>query len=106
MRRITIALIVAMIFAGPAGAQQPVRTCESLTSLSLPNTTIESAAAEPAAGGRPAFCRVTAVTTHPPAGDRIRIFIGLPLTGWNGRFEGVGGGGFSGGSANGEGGAV
>jgi feruloyl esterase len=97
MRQLTI----AALFAGLAGAQQPVRTCESLTTLSLSNTTIESAATEAASSGRPAFCRVTAVTTHPPAGDRVRIFIGLPLTGWNGRFEGVGGGGFSGGSANG-----
>jgi len=96
LRLVTIASIVAA-----AAAAQPVRTCESLTSVSLPNTTIESAATEPAAANRPAFCRVTAVTTHPPAGDRIRIFIGLPLTGWNGRFEGVGGGGFSGGNPNG-----
>jgi hypothetical protein len=101
MRQLTIALMFAMNFTGPARAQQPVRSCESLTSLSLPNTTIEAAVAEAASGGTPAFCRVTAVTTHPPAGDRVKIFIGLPLTSWNGRFEGVGGGGFSGGSANG-----
>src|SRR5262249_30218232 len=73
---------------------------ESLASVVLPNTTIESAALEPAANGRPAFCRVTAVLTHPPAGDRIRVWIGLPASGWNGRFEGVGGGGFSGGNPN------
>jgi Tannase and feruloyl esterase len=101
MRQLTIALLFALAPVGQALAQQPVRTCESLTSLSFPNTTIESAAIEPAQGNRSAFCRVTAVTTHPPAGDRIKIFIGLPLTGWNGRFEGVGGGGFSGGSATG-----
>jgi hypothetical protein len=101
MRHLTIVCLFALALGGRAGAQQPVRTCESLTSLSLPNTTIDSAASEPAQGNRPPFCRVTAVTTHSPAGDRIKIFIGLPLTGWNGRFEGVGGGGFSGGSANG-----
>jgi feruloyl esterase len=39
--------------------------------------------------------------THPPADDRIIVWIGLPVTGWNGRFEGVGGGGFSGGNPNG-----
>ena len=39
--------------------------------------------------------------THPPAGDKVRIFVGLPLKGWNGRFQGVGGGGFSGGNPNG-----
>jgi feruloyl esterase len=103
-------IAITLLFAGLAAGQRvvpakpnvpPVRTCESLTSLSLPNTTIESAATEPAANNRPAFCRVTAVTTHPPAGDKVRIFLGLPLSGWNGRFEGVGGGGFSGGNANG-----
>src|SRR5439155_10103197 len=31
--------------------------------------------------------------------DRVKIFIGLPATNWNGRFRGNGGGGFSGGSA-------
>ena len=31
----------------------------------------------------------------------MTIWIGLPMTGWNGRFMGTGGGGFSGGSAGG-----
>lgn len=95
------ATVLSLILAGVAAAQSPARTCESLATIELPNTTIESAAVEPAANGRPAFCRVTAILTHPPAGDRIRVWIGLPASGWNGRFEGVGGGGFSGGSANG-----
>ena len=101
MRLVTRAAILAPALVGLAVAQQPVRTCESLTSIALPNTKIESAVVEPAQGGRPEFCRVTAVSTHPPAGDKIRIFIGLPAKGWNGRFEGVGGGGFMGGSAAG-----
>ena len=95
------ALILCLILPAAAAAQSPARTCESLASVVLPNTTIESAAVEPAANGRPSFCRVNAITTHPPAGDHIHIWIGLPLSAWNGRFEGVGGGGFSGGSANG-----
>src|SRR5258708_3334512 len=91
--------IISLLFATSCAAQS-VRTCESLASVALPNTTIESAVVEAATGAR-AFCRVTAVLTHPPAGDRIRVFIGLPTTGWNGRFQGVGGGGFSGGNRNG-----
>src|SRR6476661_6845 len=79
---------------------KPVRTCESLVSLVLPDTTIESAAVDQGNGTIPASCRVTAIATHPPAGDRITIWIALPVAGWNGRFQGVGGGGFSGGSAN------
>src|SRR5437773_4377668 len=73
----------------------PVCPCESLAKVSLPNTAIDSAAIDPTDGS----CRVTATVTHAPAGDRVKIFIGLPATNWNGRFRGNGGGGFSGGSA-------
>jgi feruloyl esterase len=68
--------------------------CESLTNASLLNTTIDSAKLD--SNG---WCRVTATVTHPPAGDRVKVFIGLPVTNWNGRFQGNGGGGLSGGSA-------
>src|SRR5215467_629996 len=77
---------------------KPVRSCESLAMVALPNTTIESAIVDPANSG---VCRVTAVTTHPPMGDKIRIWVGIPTSNWNGRFVGIGGGGFSGGSAAG-----
>lgn len=73
----------------------PVCPCESLIQVSLPNTTIDSAAIDPSDGS----CRVTATVTHPPSGDRMKVFIGLPTKNWNGRFRGNGGGGFSGGSA-------
>lgn len=74
----------------------PVRSCESLGTVALPNTTIESAAVDP---DNPGICRVTAITTHPPAGDQVRIWVGIPTSDWNGRFLGTGGGGFSGGNA-------
>ncbi len=95
--------VVAMLVVGAvaAAAQAPVRPCESLTSVAIADTRIESAAVEAASSAAPAFCRVTAVLTHPPSGDRVRIFVGLPLKEWNGRFEGVGGGGFLGGSPTG-----
>ena len=73
----------------------PACACESLTNVSLPNTTIESAVLD--ATNR--MCLVTAIVTHPPAGDRVKVWVGLPLTNWNGRFQGTGGGGFLGGSA-------
>jgi feruloyl esterase len=76
----------------------PVRSCESLATVALPNTTIESTAVDPA---NPDVCRVTAVTTHPPMGDTVRIWIAIPMSNWNGRFLGTGGGGFAGGSAAG-----
>lgn len=77
---------------------KPVRSCESLATVALPNTTIESAAVDP---NNPGICRVTAYTTHPPMGDKVRIWIGIPTSNWNGRFMGTGGGGFMGGSAMG-----
>ena len=69
--------------------------CESLAKVSLPNTTIDYATLDPSNG----WCRITATITHPPSSDRVKVFIGLPVTNWNGRFQGNGGGGFSGGSA-------
>jgi Tannase and feruloyl esterase len=77
---------------------KPVRSCESLATVALPNTSIESAAVDPA---NPGICRVTAVTTHPPTGDKVKIWIGIPTANWNGRFLGIGGGGFVGGSSAG-----
>ena len=77
---------------------KPVRSCDSLASVALPNTTIESAAVDP---NNPAVCRVTAITTHPPAGDKVRIWVAIPTSNWNGRFLGTGGGGFVGGNATG-----
>src|SRR5256885_3042388 len=77
---------------------KPMRSCESLATVALPNTTIESAAVDPNNAG---ICRVTAVTTHPPTGDKVKIWVGIPTSNWNGRFEGTGGGGFSGGNAAG-----
>lgn len=71
---------------------KPVRTCESLAGMALPDTTIESAVVD---GNN---CRVSAFTTHPPVGDKVRIWVAIPMTNWNGRFMGTGGGGFSGGS--------
>src|SRR5580765_3609829 len=74
----------------------PACSCESLTNVSLPNTTIQSAVVD--ASNR--MCQVTAIVTNPPAGDRVKVWIGLPLTNWNGRFQGTGGGGFLGGHPN------
>jgi feruloyl esterase len=81
---------------------KPVRSCESLArdpiNAALPNTTIESAAVDP---NNPGICRVTAITTHPPMGDKVKIWVGIPTSNWNGRFLGTGGGGFVGGNAAG-----
>jgi feruloyl esterase len=103
-------LLVVVLSAATAGAQRleplipgakPARSCESLAQITLQNTTIESASEHPAEGPLPATCRVTAIVTHPPTEDRVAVWIGLPVEGWNGRFQGSGGGGFSGGSPRG-----
>jgi hypothetical protein len=118
MRRLIIAsgfALIPALVAGAADPQQrgapvpaprslvsssdPVRTCESLKDVALPNTTIDAAVVDAGDQTTPASCRVTATVTHPPAGDKVKVFLGLPMKTWNGRFQGVGGGGFSGGSA-------
>src|SRR5689334_20452053 len=77
---------------------KPARSCESLASVALPGVTIDSATVELATTQRPALCRVNASVTHADAADRIHVFLAFPMANWNGRFEGVGGGGFSGGN--------
>lgn len=68
----------------------PVCSCEDLKKLSVPNTVIESAVLSD--GG--SSCRITAVVNHPPSNDRVTVTIALPVNNWNGRFYGMGGGGF------------
>ena len=43
----------------------------------------------------PAFCRVVAVAT-PTADSYIRLEVWMPSTGWNGKLQGIGNGGFAG----------
>ena len=109
----------ALVIVGSCvGSYAMGATCESLSSLSIPHTTIvaESVAAgafAPAApagakgkaptkagGGDafanlPAFCRVQ-VTSKPSADSDIKIEYWLPVNGWNGNFEANGNGGWSG----------
>src|SRR3984893_1009150 len=80
-------------------------SCASLTSVSLPNTTVDSAVNAPSGQIPPplpgfpptpvvATCRVHATVTTPGAGDHIGVDVWMPVSGWNGRFQGVGGSGF------------
>ncbi len=83
-------------------------TCESLSSLALPHTTVTRAQSVEAGGlavpaGRgggagaalPAFCRVAA-TIRPSSDSDIKIEVWLPSSGWNGKLEANGNGGWSG----------
>src|SRR5262245_42152016 len=102
-------LTVLVVLPAAAGAQvieappkpafadnAPVIPHEGLTEVALPNTTIESVELNASDGS----CRVRATVTHPPTGCRVKVFVALPTKGWNGRFQGTGGGGYMGGRPN------
>jgi feruloyl esterase len=69
----------------------PVCSPEDLKKVAIPNTTIESVTVDERDGA----VRVTAIVTHPPANDRVKVWVALPTKNWNGRFRGNGGGGFT-----------
>ncbi|HWZ46513.1 MAG TPA: tannase/feruloyl esterase family alpha/beta hydrolase [Candidatus Saccharimonadales bacterium] len=100
-------LTITVLFAGNA-SRALTSSCESLRELKLKDTTITSA--DSVAAGKltlpgqpespvyqnlPAFCRVTA-EIKPAADSDIKIEVWLPLTGWNGKYQGQGNGGFAG----------
>ena len=94
---------VAVLSAGPS--------CESLSSLSIPGASITLAqvvppggfsgqptgpsAAEQGFSNRVAFCRVAA-TLKPSLDSDIKVEVWLPTTGWNGKYQAVGNGGWGG----------
>ncbi len=102
MIRTAIVLAAIMVHPRPASA---ATSCESLASLSLPQTMITSAQMVaagqfilPAEGSQPApaafkdapaFCRITA-TLKPTSDSDIKIEVWLPAAAWNGNFQGVG----------------
>ena len=84
--------------------------CDSLKSVSLPNTTITMAQTvaagqftPPGAGARgaaafkevPEFCRVAA-TLKPTSDSDIKIEVWMPTSGWNGNLQAAGNGGLAG----------
>ena len=82
-------------------------TCETLAQLHLPNTTITSSqtvaagAFTPPSGSAapykdvPSFCRVAGVI-KPTSDSEIKFEVWLPSANWNGKFHGIGNGGFAG----------
>jgi feruloyl esterase len=121
------ASILLAAAAGVALRAQVGTSCERLSSLTLPNTTITMAQmvaagsfVAPARGGGPgqpltdlpAFCRVQA-TLRPTADSNIKMELWLPASAdgsggasrgvWNGKFRGTGNGGLGGGAGVGAG---
>jgi feruloyl esterase len=85
-------------------------SCESLLKSAAENATVTVAELVPAGGFRtpgaaaqnasrfsdlPAFCRVAA-TLKPSADSDIKIEVWMPASGWNGKFQAVGNGGWAG----------
>src|SRR6185312_956596 len=79
--------------------------CDSLSKLALPKTTITRAESMPAGNftpphgkaipNLPAFCRVAGVI-KPTSDSDIQFEVWMPASGWNGKFQGIGNGGFAG----------
>ena len=106
MKRIVGVAFLVMVTARVSEAA----TCESLASLSLPNTTVTvaqtvtaGAFTPPGRGSRggaafaslPSFCRV-AVTLKPTPQSDIKAEVWLPSAGWNGKLQVVGNGAWAG----------
>jgi hypothetical protein len=72
----------------------PVRSCESLVGLALPHTTINSAAVVAATTSDPEYCEVQLTATSQSSSAGIKVGVFLP-SGWNRRFVGFGGGGYT-----------
>jgi len=102
------AVLVALILMMDGRALGAAASCESLSSLKLPNTSIALAQIVPAGGFTlpagpavpqfsqlPAFCRVAATLT-PSSDSDIKIEVWLPAVAWNGKFQAVGNGGWAG----------
>jgi feruloyl esterase len=103
------AILLAMVLPGSTSAI--AASCESLALLTIPDSTITMA--QPVAAGAftlpgdrgkandsrfrdlPAFCRVAA-TLKPTSDSDIKVEVWLPGSGWNGKFQVVGNGGWGG----------
>jgi feruloyl esterase len=106
-RRVFCAFVLALlptIFQAASASPANGTACASLAALTIPNISIREATAVPAGpftppGSRqdlmlPAFCRVEAVA-RPTSDSEIKFEVWIPEA-WNGKFEGVGNGGYSG----------
>jgi feruloyl esterase len=109
--RVTTVALVAVVApllspsARPA-AQAPSDACAALVDRTSPTTSITAAQAVTTGsftppgspnviGNLPPFCRVAGVLTPTPQ-SRIQFEVWMPVDGWNGKFAGVGNGGWAG----------
>ena len=97
--------VLTIILTIPAVLYANAASCESLATIALPYVTITGAEPRPAGeftstGAKPltalpALCRVVGSIKPSPDSD-IRFEVWLPASGWNGKFQGIGNGGYAG----------
>src|SRR5579863_6768820 len=102
-RSILALALFALVASGPARAL--AADCEALSKLTLASTTITEARSVPAGTftppegkalpNLPAFCRVAGLI-KPTSDSNIQFEVWMPGSGWNGKFQGIGNGGFAG----------
>lgn len=114
-----LAAALTAVHPGAAAAERPPAMSDSCVAPDLvppPDARIVSVTAVPKPGGTltyppqpgaseppppvtgvPPYCQVDVTLTHGSAGDRELIQVWLPATGWNGRFQALGGSGYLGG---------
>ena len=82
-----LALLLATSVSGQG--RTPAISCDAMASLALPNARVTSAKSVDG------VCRVAATLT-PSADSDIKIEVWLPESGWNGKLQSVGNGGWAG----------
>lgn len=90
---------LALSLSALSGTEAKNLTC-SASSIPYPtvfgaNITSLTAAPVTSFGGAPInVCEVNVTLTHPGTNDMVHNTVWLPMTNWNGRFQGTGGGGY------------
>ncbi|WP_189922577.1 tannase/feruloyl esterase family alpha/beta hydrolase [Kitasatospora xanthocidica] len=94
--------VPATFSCAPVSVQAPAGTAvESVTTLRQEGGTVNgTGVVGGTVTGVPAYCEVTVTLTHPGDDDHARVRTWLPVSGWNGRFQALGGSAYAAGDNN------
>jgi hypothetical protein len=110
LSRVLLALVPLPIMLVAPTSAAATQACSAISKPTVPGNEVVSVSGAEKAGGTveyppgfpippvtdvPAYCDVSVVLTHPGVGDRVTVRVWLPIKGWTGRFQGLGGGGYS-----------